>query len=106
MRIQQLRGWLMRLFVPGSALWRANVIQESGLYVDCRRHAGAGHWREYGDFQRGQCSVIASAALPGTGAARSFLGNQSGARLAGVRSFGAQFRALAEAAVGLRATRG
>src|SRR5262245_3230849 len=57
------------------ALRRANVIEEPGLHVDSRAHAGAGHRREYGDFQRGRCDAVASVAVPGVGAVGNALVN-------------------------------
>ena len=51
------------------------LLEESRLHVDCRAHAGAGHWREHGDLQRRQCADIATAPLSRLGAAR--LGGRS-----------------------------
>ena len=50
-----------------------------------RAHAGAGHWREYGDLQRRQCSALTAFALCATGTDRRHLGwswqGESDARL-------------------------
>jgi hypothetical protein len=32
------------------ALWRANAVEETRLYVDCSHHACAGHWCKHGNF--------------------------------------------------------
>src|SRR5262245_23319642 len=37
-----------RSFMARPALRRTNAVQKSRLHVDCRHHAGARHWREYG----------------------------------------------------------
>src|SRR5215470_18010692 len=50
--------------VARPALRRANVVEKSRLHDDCRHHAGAGHRREHGDFQRGQRSVDSRVPVP------------------------------------------
>src|SRR5215475_9264695 len=51
------------------ALWRANVMEEAGLHVDCSADAGVGYRREYGDFHACQCGPFAAASGGGAGAA-------------------------------------
>ena len=55
-RLSLAHGSLMSPTPPPPArpaLRRANVDEEARLHVDRRHHAGAGHRREHGDFQRG-----------------------------------------------------
>src|SRR5262245_48128728 len=51
-----------RRLVARLALWRANVTETTGLHVDCCVGAGAGDWREHGDFEYGQRLYPASLA--------------------------------------------
>src|SRR5262245_12405618 len=64
------------------ALRRANVVEETGLHVDCGADARPGHWREYGDFQRGECVAAAPVAICRIGAVGVAVGKIIGGRAA------------------------
>src|SRR5262245_14680658 len=69
------------------ALRRANVDEATWLYVDCRTHARARHWLEYGHFQRRQRRAAAPAALQRAAAAGTRLQRIPGDELAQVPDF-------------------
>src|SRR5262249_10298802 len=46
-----------------SALWRANVVEETRIHVDCSNHSQSGHRGEYGDLQRSPRGSAQAAAL-------------------------------------------
>src|SRR5262245_14486810 len=62
------------------ALRRANVVEETRLYIDCGSHAQPGHRREHGDLQRRPRGAAQTITLRKTGSTGHDLGAQSVAR--------------------------
>src|SRR5262245_4244932 len=66
--------------VARPALRRANVVEETRLYIDWRHHARAGHWREYDDLQCRQRRAVAAIALSEPRSTGDDLGQTAGLR--------------------------
>ena len=62
-------GWRWLQDFVGSAVWRADAAEESGVYFCGGVDAGFGDWREHGEFYAGACSHVEVAAGGGAGAA-------------------------------------
>src|SRR5262249_5650621 len=78
--------------LAGLAVWAANVAQESGLFIGRDSNAGAGHWREYGDLQCGECDSAAPVALRGAGTIGANLRSECTTEPCPLRLFAAEFR--------------
>src|SRR5262245_34527927 len=61
------------------ALWRANVVEESGFHGRGRDYARAWHRRQCGDLQCGQCDAASSAAVRRPGQADNDTRNEAAA---------------------------
>ena len=77
-----------------SDLRRPHAAQEPGVRSGGGGNAGARYWREYGDFQRMQCSALQAAALCGAGPHRDALGTD--ARRKAEHSGSGELRRLAQ----------
>src|SRR5262249_37882859 len=78
--------------LAGLAIWAADVVEESGLFVDCGTRAGVGDWGEPRDLQCGECDSAAPAALRGAGTVGANLRSECATELYPLRLFAGEFR--------------